>query len=144
MSEPHGAITRVAKTTPLFRNDSTYLVTGGLRGFGLTTAEWIVDNGARHIVLAGRGGVTTTETYTIAQTRTDDHGGNESYHLYRAGTFAEGSLALSSISLDRVSNSTATEPTPPVEPLRVAEVAGPHEKPAPLGRLGRAARAPRG
>ena len=34
--------------------DRTYLVTGGLRGLGLRTAEWLVDRGARHLVLMGR------------------------------------------------------------------------------------------
>jgi acyl transferase domain-containing protein/NADPH:quinone reductase-like Zn-dependent oxidoreductase/acyl carrier protein len=32
----------------------TYLVTGGLRGIGLMTAQWLVDRGARHLVLTGR------------------------------------------------------------------------------------------
>lgn len=33
---------------------ATYLITGGLRGLGLLTAQWLVRHGARHIVLAGR------------------------------------------------------------------------------------------
>jgi NAD(P)-dependent dehydrogenase (short-subunit alcohol dehydrogenase family) len=33
---------------------ATYLVTGGLRGFGLRTAQWLAAHGARHLVLAGR------------------------------------------------------------------------------------------
>jgi acyl transferase domain-containing protein/NADPH:quinone reductase-like Zn-dependent oxidoreductase/acyl carrier protein/NADP-dependent 3-hydroxy acid dehydrogenase YdfG len=36
--------------------DATYLVTGGLSGFGLRTAEWLVDRGARHLVLLSRRG----------------------------------------------------------------------------------------
>jgi acyl transferase domain-containing protein/NADPH:quinone reductase-like Zn-dependent oxidoreductase/SAM-dependent methyltransferase/short-subunit dehydrogenase/acyl carrier protein len=32
----------------------TYLITGGLRGLGLMTAEWLVERGARHLVLTGR------------------------------------------------------------------------------------------
>ena len=35
---------------------ATFLVTGGLSGFGLRTAEWLVDRGARHLVLISRGG----------------------------------------------------------------------------------------
>jgi phthiocerol/phenolphthiocerol synthesis type-I polyketide synthase C len=35
---------------------ATYLVTGGLSGFGLRTAEWLVDRGARHLVLLSRRG----------------------------------------------------------------------------------------
>ncbi|MEH1788072.1 MAG: type I polyketide synthase [Nostoc sp.] len=36
------------------RGDSSYLITGGLGGVGLTVARWIVERGARHIVLVGR------------------------------------------------------------------------------------------
>ncbi|WP_027814965.1 type I polyketide synthase [Paraburkholderia bannensis] len=43
------------------RADATYLVTGGLGGFGQKTAAWLVDRGARHLVLAGRSGATTPE-----------------------------------------------------------------------------------
>lgn len=32
----------------------SYLITGGYTGFGLRTAQWLADNGARTIVLAGR------------------------------------------------------------------------------------------
>lgn len=34
--------------------DATYLVTGGLRGLGLLTAQWLVEQGARNLVLTGR------------------------------------------------------------------------------------------
>lgn len=36
--------------------DATYLVTGGLAGFGLRTAEWLAEKGARHLVLISRSG----------------------------------------------------------------------------------------
>jgi len=36
------------------RRDATYLVTGGLGALGLASARWLVDQGARHVVLAGR------------------------------------------------------------------------------------------
>ncbi|MGW9440035.1 type I polyketide synthase [Streptomyces sp. NPDC055607] len=39
---------------PSFRPDASYLVTGGLGGVGLRTARWLVENGARHLVLVGR------------------------------------------------------------------------------------------
>ena len=35
-------------------HDRAYLVAGGLRGLGLIVAEWLVDHGARHLVLMGR------------------------------------------------------------------------------------------
>jgi NAD(P)-dependent dehydrogenase (short-subunit alcohol dehydrogenase family)/acyl carrier protein len=36
------------------RSDATYLVTGGLGGLGLLTASWLVERGARHLVLVAR------------------------------------------------------------------------------------------
>jgi acyl transferase domain-containing protein/NADPH:quinone reductase-like Zn-dependent oxidoreductase/lauroyl/myristoyl acyltransferase/NADP-dependent 3-hydroxy acid dehydrogenase YdfG/acyl carrier protein len=42
--------------SPPFRADSTYIVTGGVRGFGLASAEWLVTQGARHLALVGRSG----------------------------------------------------------------------------------------
>jgi polyketide synthase 12/myxalamid-type polyketide synthase MxaB len=40
------------------RADGTYLVTGGLGGLGLLTAGWLVERGARHLLLTGRRGLT--------------------------------------------------------------------------------------
>ena len=36
------------------RGDSTYLITGGLGGFGLALAVWLVEHGARKIVLSSK------------------------------------------------------------------------------------------
>jgi acyl transferase domain-containing protein/NADPH:quinone reductase-like Zn-dependent oxidoreductase/acyl carrier protein len=36
--------------------DATYLVTGGLGGFGLRTAQWLADKGARNLILISRSG----------------------------------------------------------------------------------------
>jgi acyl transferase domain-containing protein/NADPH:quinone reductase-like Zn-dependent oxidoreductase/NAD(P)-dependent dehydrogenase (short-subunit alcohol dehydrogenase family)/acyl carrier protein/ubiquinone/menaquinone biosynthesis C-methylase UbiE len=36
------------------RPDGTYLITGGLAGLGLRVAEWLVEQGARHLVLVAR------------------------------------------------------------------------------------------
>ena len=38
-----------------FQPDATYLITGGLGGIGLATASWMVEQGAKHLVLLGRG-----------------------------------------------------------------------------------------
>ncbi|MCE7987757.1 MAG: SDR family NAD(P)-dependent oxidoreductase [Caldilinea sp. CFX5] len=38
----------------VFHPESSYLVTGGLGGLGLRVAQWLVAQGARHLVLAGR------------------------------------------------------------------------------------------
>lgn len=36
------------------RSDCSYLITGGLRGFGFNTAKWLVQRGAKHLILLGR------------------------------------------------------------------------------------------
>jgi phthiocerol/phenolphthiocerol synthesis type-I polyketide synthase C len=46
---------------PRLRADATYLVTGGLSGFGLRTAQWLASRGARHLVLMSRSGAMTPE-----------------------------------------------------------------------------------
>ncbi|MDA1354217.1 MAG: SDR family NAD(P)-dependent oxidoreductase [bacterium] len=44
----------------------TYLVTGGTRGFGLATAKWLAETGARHLILASRSGkVSESELPTL-------------------------------------------------------------------------------
>lgn len=40
--------------TVRFRADASYLISGGLGGLGLTVASWMVDCGARRLILAGR------------------------------------------------------------------------------------------
>jgi len=39
----------------LIRQDATYLITGGLGALGLATADWLVQQGARHVALMSRG-----------------------------------------------------------------------------------------
>src|SRR5688572_6234882 len=48
------------------RDDATYLITGGLGGIGLHVAQWMVKEGARHLVLLGRGGPSEAARQTIA------------------------------------------------------------------------------
>ena len=43
--------------------DGTYLVTGALGGLGLKVARWLVDRGARHLVLTSRRGLAPRETW---------------------------------------------------------------------------------
>jgi acyl transferase domain-containing protein/thioesterase domain-containing protein/acyl carrier protein len=40
---------------------ASYLITGGLGGFGLAVAKWLVASGARNLVLTGRSGAATAE-----------------------------------------------------------------------------------
>lgn len=42
-----------------FDNESTWLVTGGLSGFGLESARWLAKQGVAHLVLVGRRGMQT-------------------------------------------------------------------------------------
>ena len=49
-------VTPQRKKQVTFREDATYLITGGLGGFGLAVAQWMVEHGARHLVLGGRSG----------------------------------------------------------------------------------------
>ncbi|HIK04816.1 MAG TPA: SDR family NAD(P)-dependent oxidoreductase [Trichormus sp. M33_DOE_039] len=46
----------VTQTELTFRADSTYLITGGMGGLGLLVAQWMVEKGARNLVLLGRSG----------------------------------------------------------------------------------------
>lgn len=46
-----------ARELPSLRRDAAYLLTGGLGALGLETARWLVEHGARHIVLVGRSGL---------------------------------------------------------------------------------------
>ena len=41
------------------RAEATYLVTGGFGAVGLVIADWLVSQGARHLILTGRSGATT-------------------------------------------------------------------------------------
>jgi phthiocerol/phenolphthiocerol synthesis type-I polyketide synthase C len=47
--------------------DRTHLVTGGLGGFGLATARWLVDGGARYLVLLSRSGPASEEAQEALQ-----------------------------------------------------------------------------
>lgn len=42
------------KETIAVRDDGTYLITGGLSGLGLLVAQWLVEQGAQHLVLMAR------------------------------------------------------------------------------------------
>jgi NAD(P)-dependent dehydrogenase (short-subunit alcohol dehydrogenase family) len=50
-----------ARPSLVLPEDGTYLVTGGLGGFGLRTAQWLVERGARHLVLISRSGPASAE-----------------------------------------------------------------------------------
>jgi acyl transferase domain-containing protein/acyl carrier protein len=53
------------KNNLTFKPEATYLITGGLGGLGLKVAEWMVEQGARHLVLVSRSGITTQQQVII-------------------------------------------------------------------------------
>ncbi|EDN95526.1 hypothetical protein SS1G_11404 [Sclerotinia sclerotiorum 1980 UF-70] len=54
-------ITAVPSSQPTysFREDSSYVIIGGLGGLGKSTATWMADRGAKHLILLGRSGATS-------------------------------------------------------------------------------------
>ena len=54
-------VEQAAQPQPMIRfdNNSTWLVTGGLSGFGLESARWLAARGVGHLVLVGRRGADT-------------------------------------------------------------------------------------
>jgi acyl transferase domain-containing protein/thioesterase domain-containing protein/NAD(P)-dependent dehydrogenase (short-subunit alcohol dehydrogenase family)/acyl carrier protein len=53
-----------------FSAKASYLITGGLGGFGLAVARWLVDSGARNLVLCGKtGGIASEAKRAVAQLR---------------------------------------------------------------------------
>ncbi|MCP3097312.1 type I polyketide synthase [Myxococcus sp. K15C18031901] len=52
------------------RADGTYLIAGGLGGLGLKLAEWLVEQGARHLVLLGRKGASAQARPVLEALRT--------------------------------------------------------------------------
>jgi phthiocerol/phenolphthiocerol synthesis type-I polyketide synthase C len=65
----HGVQATHLPATPQHRRleisaEESFLVTGGLSGFGLRTAEWLADRGARHLILLSRRGAASDEAQT--------------------------------------------------------------------------------
>ncbi len=59
----------VASAHPAVRPDGTYLVTGGLGALGLRVARWLTEQGARHLVLVGRGGAARADAQALEAVR---------------------------------------------------------------------------
>ncbi|HEY5717514.1 MAG TPA: SDR family NAD(P)-dependent oxidoreductase, partial [Motiliproteus sp.] len=55
------ALERGARPVLQLCADASYLVTGGLGGFGLRTARWLAEKGARHLLLISRSGAASDE-----------------------------------------------------------------------------------
>ena len=54
---------------PVFtvKPDAAYLITGGLGGFGRVLSEWLVECGARHLMLTSRSGASTPEAVAFLE-----------------------------------------------------------------------------
>lgn len=57
MNMQHDRVQTLPPRSAAFRPDRTYLISGGTSGFGLEIARWMVDRGARHLVLLSRSGI---------------------------------------------------------------------------------------
>lgn len=51
-----GATSPNTVSSPPLAADATYLITGGLGALGLSIAQWMVERGAKHLLLTGRSG----------------------------------------------------------------------------------------
>lgn len=64
VSFPESFVPRRAEPLPVpftVKADGCYLITGAFGGFGRVLARWLVDRGARHLVLCSRSGASTPE-----------------------------------------------------------------------------------
>ncbi|WP_293067350.1 SDR family NAD(P)-dependent oxidoreductase [Okeania sp. SIO2B3] len=81
-----------------FRSDASYVITGGLGGLGLLVARWMVDKGAKHLVL-------------VTRREPDDHANKKITELEMAGAEVVvekadvSSLAAMTEVFDRIENS---------------------------------------
>ena len=57
----------VPSPAPALDANGTYLVTGGLGALGARAARWLVDRGARHLVLTSRSGMSASAAETIVR-----------------------------------------------------------------------------
>ena len=67
-SEPVNLTLPIENSFTARLNDS-YLITGGLKGFGLSLAKWLVDRGAKHLYLLGRSPPGAEEAVQIEELR---------------------------------------------------------------------------
>jgi myxalamid-type polyketide synthase MxaB len=51
----------------VIRDDSSYLITGGLGALGMQVTQWLTEQGARHLVLTGRSGASEAVQETLNQ-----------------------------------------------------------------------------
>jgi acyl transferase domain-containing protein len=65
VSQKHTLEAGEDESVNMFGSEAAYLITGGLGGLGLKIADWMVEQGARHLVLMGRSEPDTEALKTI-------------------------------------------------------------------------------
>ncbi|CAM5711162.1 Type I polyketide synthase OS=Streptomyces fumanus OX=67302 GN=wcbR PE=4 SV=1 [Streptomyces fumanus] len=65
LDEPPAVVT--TPRDPAVDPEGTYLITGGLSGFGAATARWLADRGARHLALVSRRGPHAPEASALLE-----------------------------------------------------------------------------
>ncbi|PSF38589.1 beta-ketoacyl synthase [Aphanothece hegewaldii CCALA 016] len=60
-----------SSSTLNIKTDSTYLITGGLGALGLQVAQWLVQKGAKHLILVSRSNPSITAQETLQQLKQD-------------------------------------------------------------------------
>ena len=65
---PRAGVVRAANKPLSISAQGTHVITGAFGGFGLETAKWLVDRGARHLVMVGRKGAADPEFQGSAAT----------------------------------------------------------------------------
>jgi acyl transferase domain-containing protein/NADPH:quinone reductase-like Zn-dependent oxidoreductase/NAD(P)-dependent dehydrogenase (short-subunit alcohol dehydrogenase family)/acyl carrier protein len=68
--KPANRAPTIAQAGPNFSRDATYLITGGLGGLGLRTAQWMVEHGAGCLALMGRSAPTAEVSTALAAMKT--------------------------------------------------------------------------
>ncbi|WP_414587921.1 SDR family NAD(P)-dependent oxidoreductase [Scytonema sp. PCC 10023] len=68
LQDPDVVVAPAAQEKVTFHNHGTYLITGGLGGFSLAVAQWLVKNGAKHLVLMGRSGAASAAASEAVKT----------------------------------------------------------------------------
>ncbi|MFP4411179.1 SDR family NAD(P)-dependent oxidoreductase [Coleofasciculus sp.] len=66
--DPEVVVAPSSDETVTFCADATYLITGGLGGFSLAVAQWLVERGAKHLVLMGRRGAASPKAKSAVKT----------------------------------------------------------------------------
>jgi acyl transferase domain-containing protein/acyl carrier protein len=69
MGDPRARVAVPAAQVPQVRADGRYLLTGGLGALGLAVARWLVEQGARHLLVVGDVEVTQAREQLLAELR---------------------------------------------------------------------------